>query len=67
LQSLSSDGKVDRKLNVALSRAKNQVIILANSEICRQSLHYHRLYENIHHNGNVITAQEILSKGVQNG
>lgn len=63
LQSLSSDGKVDRKLNVALSRVKDQIIILANSEICRQSPHYSQLYESIKLKGQIITAQEILAKG----
>ncbi|MCB5271153.1 MAG: AAA domain-containing protein [Candidatus Cloacimonetes bacterium] len=59
LQSLSSDGRVDRKLNVALSRAKSYLIILANSDICRQSPHFYKLYENILQNGRVIKLQEL--------
>ncbi|MDD3563429.1 MAG: AAA domain-containing protein [Candidatus Cloacimonetes bacterium] len=59
LQSLSSDGRVDRKLNVALSRAKSYLIILANSGICRQSPHFYKLYENILQNGRIIKLQEL--------
>ncbi|MDD3103320.1 MAG: AAA domain-containing protein [Candidatus Cloacimonetes bacterium] len=61
LQSLSSDAKVDRKLNVALSRAKSCLIILANSDICRQSPHFYKLYENILKHGNVIKLQELIT------
>ncbi len=61
LQSLSSDGRVDRKLNVALSRAKNYLIILANSDICRQSPHFYKLYENILQNGRIIKLQELTN------
>ncbi|MCB5254046.1 MAG: hypothetical protein LHW58_00210, partial [Candidatus Cloacimonetes bacterium] len=61
LQSLSSDAKVDRKLNVALSRAKSCLIILANSDICRQSPHFYRLYESILKHGNVIQLQELIT------
>jgi DNA replication ATP-dependent helicase Dna2 len=61
LQSLSSDGRVDRKLNVALSRAKSYLIILANSDICRQSPHFQKLYENILQQGKIIKLQELIT------
>lgn len=61
LQSLSSDGRVDRKLNVALSRAKSYLIILANSDICRQSPHFHKLYEDILQKGRIIKLQELTN------
>ena len=43
LQSLTMDGKVDRKLNVAISRAKEQFILLGNKEILSESPHYKRV------------------------
>ena len=40
LQSLTADGKVDRKLNVAISRAKDMFYLLGNKNILINSLHY---------------------------
>lgn len=59
LQSLSADSKVDRKLNVAISRAKERLIILANSKICLDSVHYGQLFRHIKANGAVISIDEI--------
>lgn len=60
MQTLDSEGKVDRKLVVALSRARERVIILANSDICRQSLHYNKLYTQISNMGAIAKIHEIL-------
>jgi len=43
MQSLTSDGLVDRKLNVAISRAKEQFILLGNESLLRESEHYRGL------------------------
>ena len=43
IQSLTFDRKVDRKLNVALSRAMSKLIILGCEEILMQVLHYERI------------------------
>ncbi|HHV37093.1 MAG TPA: hypothetical protein GXX77_04595 [Candidatus Cloacimonetes bacterium] len=59
LQSLSSDGKVDRKLNVALSRAKERLIVMANKEICLDSIHYRKLFEQISSQGAILRLQDL--------
>ena len=64
MQSLSDDGKVDRKLNVAISRAKERLIVIGNSNLCRQTRHYQQLYENIRSRGQIINYQEL---GVNHG
>ncbi|MDY0151889.1 MAG: AAA domain-containing protein [Candidatus Cloacimonas sp.] len=43
VESLSDDGLIDRKLNVALSRARQRIIILGNEDLCRSSRHYAQL------------------------
>ena len=45
MESLSDDARVDRKLNVAISRASERMIVLGNSEICSVSLHYRDLLQ----------------------
>jgi len=45
LQSLNFDKTVDRKLNVALSRAKEQIVILGCEEVLLSSPHYSRIIE----------------------
>jgi DNA replication ATP-dependent helicase Dna2 len=47
LQKLTKDGKVDRKLNVAISRAREQFILLGNKEILCFSEHYKRVIDSI--------------------
>lgn len=47
LVSLSTEG-VDRKLNVALTRAKEQIIILGNREILSDDATYKKLIESYH-------------------
>ncbi len=59
LQSLSSDGEVDRKLNVALSRAKERLIVMANKEICLDSIHYRNLFEQISSQGAILRLQDL--------
>lgn len=51
MESLSDDGKVDRKLNVAISRASERLIVLGNSELCSTSLHYRELLSGFHNTG----------------
>jgi len=43
LQSLTADQQVDRKLNVAISRAREQFILIGNESILVQSPHYKRI------------------------
>ncbi len=64
MQALSEDGIVDRKLIVAVSRAKERLIILGNSDLCRQARHYKELIKHIQNYGKIINYQEL---GVQNG
>ena len=51
IQSLTPNRKVDRKLNVALSRSKEQIIILGNAKILNSTLQYAKLIEDIKMNG----------------
>ncbi|MFA5512595.1 MAG: AAA domain-containing protein, partial [Candidatus Kapaibacterium sp.] len=48
--SIDYTGKVDRKLNVSLTRAKSHVIILGSSTILRQSPHYRLLLDYLKNN-----------------
>ncbi len=57
LQSLSAGGKVDRKLNVAISRAKERLIILGNPAKL-QDPHYRRLIEQMQKTGQYIKASD---------
>jgi len=59
IESLNEDGSIDRKLNVAISRACERLIILGSPRICQASPHYKRLLEGIKTNG-IITDNEIL-------
>ncbi|MCS6822607.1 MAG: AAA domain-containing protein [Microscillaceae bacterium] len=47
LQMLNYDGSVDRKLNVALSRAREQLILLGNPEILQKATFYQKLLQYI--------------------
>lgn len=45
LQALTLDGIVDRKLNVALTRAKKHLILLGRPDILNRRTHFRRLIE----------------------
>ncbi|GAB1468172.1 AAA domain-containing protein [Candidatus Cloacimonadota bacterium] len=60
VESLSDDGLIDRKLNVALSRAKQRIIIIGNPDICRKSLHYNQLIDDIADKGVIIGSHAAL-------
>jgi len=47
VQSISEDGRIDRKLNVALSRAMDRLIILGNQDMCAKNSHYGKLIDKI--------------------
>ncbi|MBN1633488.1 MAG: ATP-dependent helicase [Ignavibacteria bacterium] len=55
LQSLNLDKTVDRKLNVALSRAKEHLIILGCEEVLSCSPHYSRVIEIIKEKNGYVT------------
>jgi superfamily I DNA and/or RNA helicase len=52
--------EVDRKLNVVLSRAQEQIIIMGSSEVLRISIHYRKLIEMIIQKGKYITRLEAI-------
>ncbi len=56
LSSVSEDGSIDRKLNVAVSRARERLIILGNAALCRKSSHYSKLIDKIGSNGNLVSS-----------
>ncbi|PKN78365.1 MAG: hypothetical protein CVU48_08575 [Candidatus Cloacimonetes bacterium HGW-Cloacimonetes-1] len=60
IESLSSDGTVDRKLNVAVSRAKERIYIIGNENICSLSPHYHNLIDKIKAQYFYITDRNLL-------
>lgn len=60
MEAVSDDGMIDRKLNVALSRARERVVILGNSLICRSAPHYSALLDRIHSSGKVIPADQLI-------
>lgn len=51
---LNDDGTVDRKLNVALTRAKEQLILVGNDSILSNNLVYYKLIEFIKSKGGYI-------------
>ena len=53
LVSLSTDGMVDRKLNVALTRARKHLVIIGNEALLSQSDIYNSLIQFIRKNGGV--------------
>lgn len=55
----SADGKIDRKLNVAISRAKERLILFGNSQLCRSNRHYAFLIDNIRQNGIVVPIDKL--------
>lgn len=54
LQSLNATGTIDRKLIVALSRAREQLIILGSSKILSHSEFFHKVFVQIKSGGLVI-------------
>ena len=54
LSQISDNGKVDRKLNVAVTRAQHQLIILGDAPLLYQSRHYGELIDHIKHKGRYI-------------
>ncbi len=62
LQSLSDDGCIDRKLNVALSRAKERIIVLGNLELCQTGVHYAKLIYDIGQKGIIIDSALALQQ-----
>ncbi|PKN72249.1 MAG: hypothetical protein CVU50_08165 [Candidatus Cloacimonetes bacterium HGW-Cloacimonetes-3] len=61
IESVSDDGFIDRKLNVALSRAQQRIIVIGNPDICRKSIHYHHLIELIAVQGMIIDAADAIA------
>lgn len=53
LVSLSTDGMVDRKLNVALTRARKHLVIVGNKALLQQSDIYNSLVNYVQDNGGV--------------
>lgn len=62
IEALNSVGSVDRKLNVAVSRAQERLIVLGCSEICRRSRFYDLLLDKISASGKVIPYREIIEE-----
>jgi hypothetical protein len=58
-EALSGDGKIDRKLNVAITRAQQHLIILGCSKLCQQSRHYNNLLHKIQSYGTMINYDEL--------
>jgi len=61
LEAVSDDLRVDRKLNVALSRAKERLIILGNASICASSPHYAFLIDRIRASHIVIPSSKLFA------
>lgn len=58
----NDDGTVDRKLNVALTRAKKQLILIGNDSLLSNNLIYYKLIEFVKSKGGYIseTIQEVI-------
>ena len=59
VEALSADGRVDRKMNVAVSRAQERLFLLGCPEICARSPHYKFLMDRIRASGRVFHYTEI--------
>lgn len=59
LESLTDDGKVDRKLNVALTRAKKQVVIIGCESVLRSSSSYRNLLDYIQETGGYVNLEQL--------
>lgn len=60
VQSLDIDKLIDKKLNVALSRAKQQIIILGNENIMRNAKYYADLLDFIKLNGIFVKVKDFM-------
>lgn len=60
MEAISDDQRVDRKLNVALSRARRRLIILGNSSVCISSPHYFFLMDKIRSSHKMIPSTRIV-------
>lgn len=54
LVNLNDDGTVDRKLNVALTRAKEQLFIIGNESILNQNKIFYQLIQSFKNQGNYV-------------
>ncbi len=61
LPGIDGSAEVDRKLNVAMSRARKQFILVGQSEVLRHSTHYAALIQAIHEAGTSISGRDLLS------
>ncbi len=59
LESLTDDGKVDRKLNVALTRAKKQVVVVGCESVLRSSSSYRNLLDYIQQNDGYVNLEQV--------
>src|SRR5690606_12245245 len=59
LESLTDDGIVDRKLNVALTRAKKQVVVIGCESVLRASSSYRDLLEYITETGGYVNLDQV--------
>ncbi|MBP7543409.1 MAG: hypothetical protein KA747_07370, partial [Ignavibacteriaceae bacterium] len=57
-RSTDAEVEVDRKLNVVLSRAQEQIIILGSVSVLRTSQHYKKVLETIIRGGRFVAASE---------
>lgn len=64
VESISDDQQVDRKLNVAISRAKEQLYIIGNINVCRNSPHYAFLIDTIRSSHKVISSEQIIGHNI---
>jgi superfamily I DNA and/or RNA helicase len=64
---LNDEGDVDRKLNVALTRAKEQLIIIGNDDILSTNLIYYKLIEFIKSKGGYVwdNIEDVLGDGLK--
>ncbi len=60
MEAISADGSVDRKLNVAVSRAQERLFVLGCPEICQRSEHYKFLMDKIRASGHVFHYSELI-------
>lgn len=64
---LNDEGTVDRKLNVALTRAREQLIIIGNDDILSSNLIYYKLIEFIKSQGGYVwdNIEDVISGNLQ--